>query len=160
MSSVRTTGEDEAERRVIANIAEYGWHCVGISAEGQEAGYAFTVGLFHTYRHPELVIFGLRDEAAHGILNLAAEAARTERPLDLAVPSDELIEGYQCCFVEVPKSNYQEYVGFCRWFYKGNGFPLYQIVWPSRSGLYPWHPDASQEFKLAQPVIAPAASAA
>ena len=154
MPTVRTTGDDPAEQQVIDNIAKYGWHCVGISEENDEAAYAFTVGLFHTYKHPELVIFGLRGEIAHQILSLAVDAILRNEALDLASPTEELLKGYPCCFAEVPASNYHEYVGFCRWFYRGNAFPLYQIVWPSRTGLFPWHPDATQEFKLAQPVIA------
>ena len=76
--------------------------------------------------------------------------------LDLSLPTDALVDGYPCCFVEVAKSQYYDFVGFARWYYRGNDFPLYQIVWPSREGLFPWHPNASKEFKVAQPVIAQA----
>ncbi|MET0377655.1 MAG: DUF4262 domain-containing protein, partial [Spongiibacteraceae bacterium] len=41
-----------------------------------------------------------------------------------------------------------------RWYYQGNDFPLHQIVWPSQTGLFPWHPEASAAFRKAQPVIA------
>jgi Domain of unknown function (DUF4262) len=46
-----------------------------------------------------------------------------------------------------------EYIGYARWYYEGDGFPLYQIVWPARSGQFPWDRLASAEFKRAQPVI-------
>ena len=150
---VRTAGDDPSEQKVIDDIAKFGWHCVNIMAEGNEVEYAFTIGLFHTYQHPELVIFGLSSEIAHQILSIAVQAIRDNAPLDLSAPTEILLEGYTCCFVEVPASHYYDYVGFCRWFYEGNNFPLYQIVWPSRAGQYPWHPKVSVEFKQAQPVI-------
>lgn len=155
---VRTVGEDKSEQKVLDDIAEFGWHCIRILAEGQHVEYSFTVGLFQTYRHPELIIFGLPPEVAHQILSVAAHEAKRGTPLDLSFPTDSLLHGYSCCFAEVPVWEYCEHVGYCRWYYLGNNFPLYQIVWPSHSGLFPWHPDASQEFKDAQPVIAQAAS--
>ena len=93
---------------------------------------------------------------AHQILIIAADAAKSGAPLDLTQSTDALLNNYSCCFAEVPLSNYHEYVGIARWYYEGNGFPLYQIVWPSRSGFFPWHHQATIEFKLAQPVIAQA----
>jgi len=155
---VRTAGEDKSEQRVIEDIAKFGWHCVHILAEGEQPQYSFTVGLFHTYQHPELIIFGLPSKVAHQILTTAADAAKSGQPLDLSAPTDELLNDYSCCFIEVPSSQYYEHVGLCRWYYEGNGFPLYQVVWPSRSGFFPWHSRAPEAFRAAQPVLGQAAS--
>jgi len=145
--------EDQGDQKVLDDIAKFGWHCMHISAEGEQVGYSFTVGLFQTYGHPELVIFGLSSNVAHQILVIAADAAKSGTPIDLTQPTEALLNDFSCCFVEVPRSNYFEYVCIARWYYEGNGFPLYQIVWPSRAGLFPWHHQATPEFKLAQPVI-------
>lgn len=151
---VRSIGEDRSEQKVIDDIAEFGWHCVHIQAEGSQVEYSFTVGLFQTYEHPELIVFGLPSKVSHRILTTAAEAAQSGTPLDLSKPNDELLNNYSCCFAEVPKAEYYEHVGYARWYYEGNHFPLHQIVWPSRSGHFPWHPLATADFKLSQPVIA------
>ena len=151
---VRTVGEDKSEQKVINDIATYGWHCVNIMADGELPSYSFTIGLFQSYGHPELIIFGLKAEVAHQILAIVADAAKSGDPLDLTQPTDALLNNYSCCFVQVPLTEYRDNVGYCRWYYQGNGFPLYQIVWPSRSGLFPWHPDATSEFRATQPVIA------
>ncbi|GGA88289.1 hypothetical protein GCM10011521_28320 [Arenimonas soli] len=151
---VRTVGEDKSEQKLLDDIAEFGWHCVHILAEGEHVEYSFTVGLFQSFRHPELIIFGLPAKVAHQILSIAAHEAKRGAPLDLSSTSDALLNGYSCCFAEVPISEYSDHVGFSRWYYQGNEFPLYQIIWPSRSGLFPWHPDAAEQFKIAQPVIA------
>jgi hypothetical protein len=155
---VRTIAEDASEQKVIDDITEFGWHCVHIMADDEHVQYSFTVGLFHTYGHPELIIFGLSSDVAHKILSIAAHEAKRGAPLDLSVPTDALLNGYSCCFAEVPQAQYHENLGYCRWYYEGNDFPMFQVVWPSRSGLFPWHPEASQEFKSTQPVLAVAAS--
>ena len=154
---VRAVGDDKSEQRVVDDVAKFGWHCVHILAEGEAPEYSFTVGLFHSYRHPELIIFGLSSKVAHQILTTAANAAKSGQALDLSQPTDELLNNYSCCFVEVPPSEYYEHVGFCRWYYEGNSFPLYQIVWPSRSGLFPWHSQAPEAFRVSQPVLGHAA---
>lgn len=153
---VRTVGKDVPEQKVIDDIANFGWHCVSILAEGDEGPYSFTVGLFHTLKHPELVIFGLPSKVAHQILTIAGNAAKAGRPLDMKASTDELLEGFACCFVEVPKAAYYEHVGFARWYYQSDDFPLYQIVWPSRHGHFPWHADATPAFRATQPVLGPA----
>jgi hypothetical protein len=153
---VRAFGDSESEQKVIDDIANFGWHCVSIHPEGELVGYAFTVGLFQTYGHPELIIFGLSAKVAHQILAIAADAAKSGAPIDLTQPTDALINDYLCCVVEVPASQYYEHVGYCRWYYQGNGFPLYQVVWPSRDGVYPWDQHATPGFRAAQPVIAAA----
>lgn len=150
---VRTAAEDPAEQKVIDDVAKFGWHCVGILADGDLAPYSFTIGLQHKYGHPELVIFGLSSTVAHAVLSIAVEAIQQGNPIDLSLPTDELLEGYQCVFVRVPEAEYHEHVGFCRWFYQGNNFPLYQVVWPTREGHFPWHPSVSEKFRANQPVL-------
>lgn len=147
-------GEDVPEQKLIADIGQYGWHCMNVLAEGDEGPFSFTIGLFQTYGYPELIIFGLRSELAHRILAIAAGAIQAGRPIDLSRPSDELVEGPPCCFVEVPKSQYEQHLGFARWYYRGDEFPTWQIVYPSRfDGRFPWHPEASESFKALQPVL-------
>lgn len=155
---VREVGENESEQKVIDDIATYGWHCVNIHPEGEQVGYAFTIGLFQSYGHPELIIIGLPVKVAHQILATVADAARSSAPLDLTQSTDALINDYMCCFVEVPLTEYYEHVGYCRWYYRGNGFPLYQVVWPSREGFFPWHEQATAGFRAEQPVLAPTPS--
>lgn len=150
---VRKIGEDAPEQQVIDDIAEYGWHCVNILAEGDLPGFAFTVGNFESHNHPEFIIFGLRSEVAHRVLDLAVSGLKSGAIFDLSVPTYELLNDYPCVFVQVPEAEYQEHVGFCRWYYEGNNFPLYQIVWPSKDGKFPWHADASDSFRAAQPTL-------
>jgi hypothetical protein len=52
-----------------------------------------------------------------------------------------------CRFIEVVAHHYPDYFGFARWYYRGKHFPLYQLVWPSTDGHYPWDTHASKPFK-------------
>ena len=145
-------GTDDGEKKVIADVERFGWHCVNVFAEGNAPPWSFSVGFYDSWRKPELIIVGLKREVAHGILHIAATAVSSGGELDYSRPTDQLTEGYSCCFVEVPKHRYYEHVGIARWFYGGNGFPLYQVVWPSKEGL-PWHAEAARSFREWQTVL-------
>lgn len=150
---VQSTASDEGERKVLDDIGKYGWHCLNILGEGSLPPWTFTIGLFQTWKHPELILFGLKRETAHAILNIIATGLAEDRRIDLSLPTDELIESGSCVFVEVGQSQYREHVGFARWYYQGDDFPLYQIVWPSKDGYFPWNAKASDSFRDWQPVL-------
>jgi len=150
---VRAVGEDASEQKVIDDVKKYGWHCVHIAAEDESPPFSFTLGLYHTYNHPELIIFGLPGKIAHQIFCIAADAAKEGKPINVGKPTEDFVEGYPTLFVRVPKREYREHVGFCRWYYNGNDFPLYQIVWPSRENRFPWHANVPASFGAVQPVL-------
>ena len=151
---VRTVGEDDSERKILEDIESFGWHCVHVMAEGDLVEYAFTVGLFHSFKHPELIVFGLPKTIAQQILCVAADAAKAGAPLDISSHTEALLNNYTCCFAEVPREQYYEHVGYGRWYYQGNDFPMYQVIWPSKDGSFPWHAQATESLRAAQPVIA------
>ena len=149
----RASAEDTTEQKLLDDIRRYGWHCAHVLADDGGTSFSFSVGLFQTYRHPELVIFGLRSEVAHRVLNVAVAAAQAGRPFDLAEPTAELVEGYPCVFVRVPDREYKRHFGLGIWYYMGNAFPVYQAVYPSRTWHFPWQSEATDSFKALQPVL-------
>lgn len=149
----KTTATDPREQKLLDDIRKFGWHCVHVLGEDPYEPFSYTVGLFQTYGHPELLIYGLSREFAHAVLTTVADAAANGTAMNLNEPTDALLEGYSCVFVSVPPAEYPEHVGFARWYYDGDSFPVEQVVWPSQAGFFPWHPDASVEFRAAQPVL-------
>lgn len=55
-------GLSAREIKVLTDIHTHGWHVIGVLADGGEKGpeWAYSVGLFHTLGHPELVVSGLK----------------------------------------------------------------------------------------------------
>jgi Domain of unknown function (DUF4262) len=144
------TASNEYERNLLGNIQRHGWQCTSVSASPP---FSYTIGLYRSFGHPELIIFGLEHEVAHGILGVAARAAAAGHPFDLQSPTDRLLEGYSSVFVEVPQTEYENYVLSALWYYEGKSFPLFQVVWPSASGDFPWHPAEAPSFAMEQPVL-------
>jgi uncharacterized protein DUF4262 len=149
----RTNSSNEYERKLLANIERVGWQCTSVGGSGKVPRFTYTIGLHHSFNFPELIIFGVTPSTSYRILAVAADAARAGTPLDLEKPSDALIAGYDCIFVPVQKAAHAAYVLSALWYYEGEPFPLYQIVWPSKDGVLPWDDGASESFRVAQPVL-------
>jgi hypothetical protein len=106
------------------------------------------------WQHAELIIIGRSRATAHRILTTVAIGLEENRRPDLAGVSFDLLPGIPCCFVEVSTHPYHDYVDFAHACYsRGERTPLYQIVWPSNDGRFPWSPDATERFKDWQPVL-------
>jgi hypothetical protein len=150
------TVTDEAESFILDCVKDPGWAVQLIDAGDttDEPAFAYTVGLFHNYKHSELIVFGLRPELMHSMLNIVAErikAGRTFAPGDRLA---EVIEGFEVTLraVLLPKS-FKEHVGYARWFYKGNAFPLFQVVWPDLHARFPGEPGTTGTFNRQQPML-------
>jgi hypothetical protein len=153
MAKPQRIGTDHGERKVLADVAEFGWHSLNVLEDDGHPPWTFTIGLYETWQHPELIIIGRSRATAHHILNTVATGLDDNHRLDLTRTTLELLPHTQCCFIEVAERYYHDYVGFARWFYRGKHFPLYQIIWPSNDGHYPWSPHAPDSFKEWQPLL-------
>ncbi|MDN3685547.1 DUF4262 domain-containing protein [Vibrio sinaloensis] len=58
------------------------------------------------------------------------------------------LEGFDITFKEVSPEYYAEYFGWANWLYKGKkNFKVLQFIYPDTSGVWPWDPEASTDFK-------------
>jgi len=142
------------DAQMRADIATYGWHVIKVYEDDEGPGFAFTIGLFQRFDHPELIVFGLPLDTMHLMLNGAGEAVRAGRPFAAGHNYDDILEGYDCTFRPVSRKHYEAYLGSARWYYEGDGFPVLQLIWPDREHRYPWAAPADAWIREAQPVLA------
>ena len=57
------------------------------------------------------------------------------------------LEGFECEMRAVDQSHYHDYLGWCRWLYRGNSFKAVQLVYPDTKGVWPWESRASARFR-------------
>jgi len=153
MKNPQRIAKDEPEKIVLANISEFGWHAVNIIEDNGCPPWTFTIGLYETWDHPELIIIGRSRATSHAMLKSLADDIELNDPPNLTNPDGHLLLGLKCHFLEVNTRYYSDYVGFALWFYRKRQFPLYQVIWPDRDGSYPWHPSARKSFKEWQPML-------
>jgi Domain of unknown function (DUF4262) len=153
MGTAQHIAKDDPEKIIISNIADFGWHAVNVIEDDNHPPWTYTIGFHETWGFPETTIIGRSRATAHHILNTIATGLDDNHRPDLSLPTNILIPGAKCFFLEVSPQYYSDYVGFARWYYRKRQFPLYQIIWPNGDGLYPWESQASRALKEWQPVL-------
>ncbi len=124
MGKPQRTGTDLGEQKVLSDIAEYDWHCMHVIEDDGQPPWSFTIGLYDTWQHPELIVVGRSRATAHEMLSAIAGEIEDGRPPDLTSADPYLVMGMPCRFIQVLPRYYSDYVGFARWYYRERHFPL------------------------------------
>ena len=151
-----TNRSSPSDAKILRDVREVGWHVTGVFAQENEEGpdWAFSIGLFHSFQHSEVIIFGLRLERCMDVVNvIGTEVQRGNRYAAGRKYSDILQDPYQCIFREVNQRHYRDHVGYALWFYEADPFPLLQCFWPDKCGQYPWDAGCNGDVKSAQPLL-------
>jgi Domain of unknown function (DUF4262) len=134
-------GLSAPDAKVLEDIQSHGWHVTGVFASKGEAGpdWAFSIGLFHNFGHPEVAVFGLKLKTCVNIVNEIGRQIKDGKRYQITGEyGDILKDPYKCAFRTVEKSHYLEYLGFALWFYEDDPFPTMQCFWPDNTGNLPW----------------------
>jgi hypothetical protein len=141
---------DDEERRFVDTIREHGWFHTHILEEPDLPGFAFTTGFWVSAGVPELIVFSLRNEVSNAILWDIYRAVA----VGLVLSPGARLEGFAnhpFYLRPVAKEHYPEHLGWSRWFYAGDDFPCLQLVWPDRSGAFPWEEGFDSSMQDRQP---------
>ena len=96
---------DEPERKTYADkIQNRGWHIPKVLEDGRGPGFAYTVGLHHSFDHPELIVVGLSADVGHSVLNVAGDSIRQGARYSAGIESAAIFENRPCAFREMPTS--------------------------------------------------------
>jgi hypothetical protein len=145
--------KDEFHRKTLENIEKYGLSVQYVFDNEENFQFSYSIGLYQTYQHPEIIIIGLEQELMHVVINNLAEDIKNGKRHEAYSWSPDVLDDFECYFIEVDKSNYDEYVlGDIR-LYGGNNFPLLQCIYPTLKGIYPWEKEWPEEIKNLQPIL-------
>ncbi|WP_458248847.1 DUF4262 domain-containing protein [Streptomyces sp. MAI_2237] len=130
---------DARTRLSVAKVGEYGWQVVMVPADDQGPGWAYTIGLWHSHRMPELAMFGLDIHLMHTLLNDLARRAVVGPGLAAGQEIDDLTT-VPLVLKAVDYRWYRAFFGTAIGYYRRPPFPFLQVAWPNREGLFPWQP--------------------
>jgi hypothetical protein len=152
VASSRAT--DEGERKLIADIKRSGVHILHIfDAEGEEPEFSYSVGLWHTRNHPEVLIYGLKSDLRQSVINYIKNETKLGRSFRDGESAEGVLPGFTVYFQALPLDQYKEHLGWAEWFYDGTEFPAVQMLWPNTSGVYPWDDAADDYLRWVQPIL-------
>lgn len=139
---------DQEDARTAAMVRRRGWHieyvcsCGVVSAGGEREGppFAYTVGLFGLH-HPELLILGVPQATAVGVLNVLGCRIRLGENL---LPGQLLtVDRWAHRIIPEPVPNPGEVVfGANRYYCRPAEYsvPVLQLSYDDKAGRFPWEP--------------------
>lgn len=143
----------ETESKILEDIQKFGCHFGLIEADNYLPGFAYSIGLYETYGHPEIICFGLNSSLLGSLLNTAHDLIKNSQRLTTNTFYTDFLEGFDIQFLEINKEYYSDYLGYAMWFNKGMDFPALQLVWPDKQNNYPWQEDFNLNWKFKQPIL-------
>lgn len=134
---------------VAERVAEHGYTYTYVM---DALPFCYTTGLWQTYQHPELFLYGLSHPDAVGILRVLID--QIEQGVRLApgiVPSE--LFNLPVALIEIPKDEMPARLNISSAFYGDLRFQALQVVISDRNGLLPWQPGCDPEVAKMQPLL-------
>lgn len=153
---LRIDPPNETDRRLLAEVKRYGWTVAVVPADEEDPGRAHTIGLVHSYKHPEVVVYGLMAGDAIDLLRLIASCVKEGQRFESGKCYDSLLDDDRSvCFLPVRRDEYDRALGAALRLYKSDRFEAVQCVWPDPAGRFPWDDKANDVFHIFQPLLGP-----
>jgi Domain of unknown function (DUF4262) len=145
--------EGPSDEKLLDDVKRYGWHVVKVLDTADSPGWAYSVGLYQTFRHPEIIIFGLDLDDMHVIINTIGETVREGHAFENDRQYPNLVEDYACQFKSVNVIWYYPFLVSASWFYQDLDYPVLQCFWPDKNSSYPWEADFERKLLESQPLL-------
>ena len=151
----RPDNSDPADQKFLGQIETYGWNLTNVFRREGQTGpdWAYSTGLFHSYRHAEVMVFGLELDNMQKIINNIGLKIKDGAKFESGNEYQDIFARCGCQFRAVDTGHYEDYLGWAIWFYDSNPFPALQCFWPDREGHYPWDPACSPDVACLQPLL-------
>lgn len=141
------------ESRTVSDIEKYGLSVILIEASDYLPSFAYSIGLWAKYNHPEIICFGLSTQTLHSIINDVADLVKSGQKIETNKTYENIFENSKADFVKVDDRNISDYFGKALDFYNSDSFPAIQLVWTDRNDKFPWEIDFEEEFIYKQPLL-------
>ena len=133
-------GDPGRDADLVETVGAHGWSVLWVAGG---VDFAYTIGLWHTFRRPELVMFGLDGPGMQHWLNAAVGHGRASGWPEPDQPFRGVVDGFATLLRPVHDSWYDPLFGTADRFYRGGPVPAQQLVWPDRTGRWPWDEQAT-----------------
>ncbi len=128
-------------------MQDHGWLVLWVAGSFD---FAYTVGLWHSFGQPEIVMFGLEGDGMQTWLNACVDLGRERGWPPANEPFHGVLDGFETQLRDVDPSWSPALFGPALGFYRGTAVPFRQLVWPDRNGEWPWDDKATVSSRTRQ----------
>jgi hypothetical protein len=115
--------------------------------------FAYSIGLWQTFKHPEIICFGLPNDLGHAIINDVAEIIKSGERIEVGKNYDNIFNASRAEFLDVDSGNVVDYFQQAINYYGSDNFHGLQLVWTDRNDKFPWEEGFEDVFVYKQPML-------
>lgn len=141
------------QERTKTHIEKFGLSVVMLQSTGYLPSFTYSVGLWQTYNHPEIICFGLKTDLMHAIINDVADLIKNGKKITSGLEYDNIFKDSRVQFLDVDKRNLGDYFGVAIDYYNSKDFPALQLIWTDKNDKFPWEYGFQEDFKYFQPLL-------
>lgn len=141
------------EEKMLVDIEKFGWTVILIEGTDYLPTFAYTIGLYKNYRHPEIIAFGLDIDTLFETLNSIGEAVKSGDVFVTNTNYPEFFEESRTEFIKVDPENIEDYFGYVVDFYEEGKFSALELIWTDDNDSFPWDKDHDADFRFSQPLL-------
>jgi len=144
---------DQLVKTTKLNIEKFGLQVIMVNATSYLPSFAYSIGLWETYKQPEIICFGLSKDLRHGIINDVAELMKGGGEIVIGKINTDIFKDSRAIFLKVDKRSINDYFGAAQNYYKDGDFDALQLVWTDLNDRFPWEENFEEEFLFKQPLL-------
>jgi hypothetical protein len=141
------------DEQTKSDVEKFGFSVIIIEATNYLPSFAYSIGLWKTFKHPEIICFGLTIKNLHALINDVAQLVKQGQIITTNKNYDNFFNNSDTQFVKVDQSYLAHYFGTAINYYNSDQFPALQFVWTNRNNKFPWDNDFEDEFQYRQPLL-------
>lgn len=138
----------DLKMKIIELIKERGWVCNADCGCATGRAFAYTIGFYEQFKHPEIIITGIEPKQAYRVLFQIYNAIKYDnKSYDTSqIYTNILANEYPVLFTEVEHSNRKKHAELLDWYYQKDNkqYKFYQLVWSDNNRLFPWQEGSDQ----------------
>ncbi len=142
---------NESDRKLLATIEQHDCSVVCIEEDGDGPPFAFSVGLFQRFGHPEVLVCGLGADQAQELINTCRDRVRAGHVFQPGFSYGGVFGDRRIAMRALHRDHYVGYLGTARWLYSGDEFPCLEAFWSDEKGLFPWDDGCDSTVAARQP---------
>lgn len=135
------------------NIQKYGLQVIMVTSTSFLPSFAYSIGLWESYSHAEIICVGLSTQTGNQIINDVAEIIKSGETIKVGTIYTEIFNNSRATFLNVDTRNVKDYLGAALNYYKNDHFDALQLIWTDRNDKFPWEEDFEDEFLFKQPLL-------
>ena len=121
---------DQYSNKLTDDILKYGFEVIMVPKTNYLPSFAYTVGLWKSYKHPELISLGLPIDILHTMLNTVVfEVIKREKLIEIGRNYHDILEKYPVQFLTVDNRNIPDYFVLAIFYYQSVDFLSFILIW-------------------------------